>query len=156
MSLIRQATVLTAAAVLAAGCGTSHHTTGLSSANAERMHNEVRSVRVAAAAGDRARSLTALDGLAATASHQARNGNISSKDLADISDQIAAARARIDVAMPAASTQPSLTPPSTDGNGSDKPGKDHGFGKPDKGNGFGKGKEKKQEELFRSGLADEN
>jgi hypothetical protein len=122
---------LVAVAVALGGCGGEEPT--LSASSADELHAQVSAVRDAAAEGDRAAALEALDGLAAQVRDLRAGGSLAAADATALQRGISRARrhVRAEIAEPAATATPvpTATPSATAPPPKAKPGKGKGKAK---------------------------
>jgi cell division septation protein DedD len=132
--------IVALAAVALGGCGGEEPT--LSKSSADELHAQVGAVRSAAADGDRAAALEALDGLSGQIRDLEAGGSLAEADAAALRRGIGRARRRVreELAAPAATTTatPTPTPTATPAAPAPKP-------KPGKGKGKAKGHDKDDE-----------
>ena len=131
------------AAVALAGCGGEEPP--LSKRSAEALHAQVAQVREAAAEGDRAAALKALDGLADRVRELQDEVALAAADAAALERGIARARRRVrtEIAEPAATATATPTPTPTATATAAPPKGKPPKAKPGKGNGKPKGKKGK-------------
>jgi septal ring-binding cell division protein DamX len=126
--------IVVAAVALVGGCGGEEPTLGKSSA--DELHAQVAAVRSAAADGDRAAALEALDGLSGQVRDLEAGGSLAEADAAALRRGIGRARRKVreEVAAPAATAtatpEPTATAtPAPEQGKPAKPGKGHGKAK---------------------------
>ena len=145
----RSLIVVLAAGALAGGCGSEPVT--LSAGSADDLHAQVRAVRQAAAEGDRAGALQALDSLEADVEDLEAGGSLAEADADALRRGIGRARRRAraeledPAAAPEATEEPTEEPtpePTPEDTATATPQAEPPPAKPGKGNGKAKGKAK--------------
>jgi hypothetical protein len=142
-----RALIVALAAVVLGGCG--GEVPALDRSSADELHAQVAAVRSAAADGDRAKALEALDGLAGQVQDLEAGGSLAKADADALRRGIGRARRKVrdEVAAqtptPTATATPAATPTATPAPPKPKPAKPAKPGKPPKpgkGKDHGKGK----------------
>ena len=105
--------IVVAAVALLGGCGGEEP--ALSKSSADELHAQVAAVRSAAADGDRAAALEALDGLAGQVRDLEAGGSLAAADADALRRGIGRARRKVreELAAPAATATPTPTPTAT-------------------------------------------